>query len=72
MKLRRSARTSRWRALAIATAPRCPRLPDGLPVGEVPVDAVTLMRSHLGHGPARYEALAEFPLRMPVAAGAPA
>jgi RNA 2',3'-cyclic 3'-phosphodiesterase len=43
-----------------------------LPVGEVPVEAVMLMRSHLGHGPARYEALAEFSLLTPVAAGTPA
>ena len=49
-----------------------PSLPHGLPVGVVPVNTVTLMRSHVGHGPARYEALAEFPLLMPVAAGTPA
>jgi hypothetical protein len=33
---------------------------------------VVLMRSHLGGGPARYEALSEVPLLVPVAAGAPA
>jgi len=48
-----------------------PSLPDAPPGGEVPIDAVALMRSHLGPGPARYEVLAEFPLLMPVATGAP-
>jgi RNA 2',3'-cyclic 3'-phosphodiesterase len=42
------------------------------PTGEVPVDAVMLMRSHLTGGPARYEVLAEFPLNIPIEAGAPA
>jgi 2'-5' RNA ligase len=40
------------------------------PVGSVPVPGVTLFRSHLGHGPARYEVLAEAPLHAPVGAGA--
>jgi 2'-5' RNA ligase len=42
-----------------------------LPAGEVPVTEVSLMRSHLGNGPARYEALGELPLAATVA-GAPA
>jgi len=33
-----------------------------LPTADIPVDAITLYRSHLGRGPARYEALAEVPL----------
>lgn len=33
------------------------------PTGSLTVDAVTLFRSHLGRGPARYEALARLPLR---------
>ena len=45
---------------------------DNLPAAEVPVRSVVLMRSHLGHGPARYEALAELPLVMPVGARASA
>ena len=40
------------------------------PVGSVPVPGVTLFRSHLGHGPARYEVVAETPLRAPLGAGA--
>ena len=51
-----------------ASLPSVPREP---PAGEVPIDAVVLMRSHLGGGPARYEALAEFQLRA-IKAGAPA
>jgi 2'-5' RNA ligase len=46
-----------------------------VPVGSVSVRGVTLFRSHLGRGPARYEVLAEVPLGVrlgePVAAGAP-
>jgi 2'-5' RNA ligase len=46
-----------------------PSLPtEGLPAEEIPVASVSLMRSHLGRGPARYEALAEIRLRAPVAA----
>jgi RNA 2',3'-cyclic 3'-phosphodiesterase len=37
-------------------------------VGSIPVRGVTLFRSHLGRGPARYEALAEMPLGVPVGA----
>lgn len=37
------------------------------PVGEVPVREVTLYRSHLGRGPARYEPLAGVSLRAPSA-----
>jgi len=47
-----------------------PSAPHEPPAGEVPIDTIVLMRSYLGDGPARYEALAEFPLRMPVEAGA--
>ena len=39
---------------------------DGLPIGSVDVRSITLFRSHLGHGPARYEALGEAPLAVPV------
>ena len=39
---------------------------DGLPIGSVDVRDVTLFHSHLGHGPARYEALGEAPLAVPV------
>lgn len=43
-----------------------PSLPiETLPAGEVPVSAVTLMRSDLGRGPARYESLGEVRLRAP-------
>jgi len=48
-----------------------PSVPHEPPAGEVPIDAVVLMRSHLGPGPARYEVLAEFPLLMPVETGSP-
>jgi 2'-5' RNA ligase len=49
-----------------------PALPiETLPVGEVPVSGVWLMRSHLGSGPARYESLGEVALPA-VAIGAPA
>jgi len=48
-----------------------PELPRDAPSGAIPVDAVVLMRSHLGGGPARYEALAAMPLLTPVAAEAP-
>jgi RNA 2',3'-cyclic 3'-phosphodiesterase len=41
------------------------------PGGRVPVEEVVLFRSHLGQGPARYEALTRLPLREPIAAGAP-
>jgi 2'-5' RNA ligase len=41
------------------------------PAGHLPVDTVVLYRSHLGRGPARYEALFEAPLAVP-APGAPA
>ena len=43
-------------------------LTDRLPAGEIPVASVSLMRSHLGHGPAQYETLAEVPLGAAVAA----
>jgi len=33
------------------------------PSGTLPVNALTLFRSHLGRGPARYEVLARLPLR---------
>jgi RNA 2',3'-cyclic 3'-phosphodiesterase len=46
--------------------------PEWLPTGAFQVNAVALMRSHLGSGPARYEALSEVPLLVPVAAGATA
>ncbi|HEY8180316.1 MAG TPA: RNA 2',3'-cyclic phosphodiesterase, partial [Candidatus Limnocylindria bacterium] len=36
-----------------------PPLAEELPTGEFQVDGVVLMRSHLGNGPARYEALSE-------------
>jgi 2'-5' RNA ligase len=40
-----------------------PAAPDGgMPDGSVDVDRVTLFRSHLGRGPARYEALGDAPL----------
>jgi 2'-5' RNA ligase len=40
-----------------------PGLPaDTLPAGEVPVTGVSLMRSHRGRGPARYESLADISL----------
>jgi 2'-5' RNA ligase len=45
-------------------------LANDAPVGSVPVPGVTLFRSHLRHGPARYEILAEAPLGAPVGAGA--
>jgi len=50
-----------------------PAPPSGaLPIGSVDVRALTLFRSHLGHGPAHYEALGEAPLvagvSMPAAA----
>ena len=49
-----------------------PTLPvERLPAAEVPVTGVVLMRSHLGGGPSRYEALAEIPLLALVAAGMP-
>ena len=53
-------------------ARRSRHVPEGPPTGAFQVNAVVLMRSHLGSGPARYEALAEVPLLTPVAAGAPA
>jgi 2'-5' RNA ligase len=43
---------------------------DGLPNGSVEVGAVTLFRSHLGRGPARYEALGVAPLAPAMAAAA--
>ena len=49
-----------------------PPVPQEPPAGEVPINAVVLMRSRLGSGPARYEGLAEFPLVTRVEAGAPA
>jgi 2'-5' RNA ligase len=50
-----------------------PSLPvEGLPAGEIPIASMSLMRSHLGRGPAHYETLAEIPLRAPVAARTPA
>jgi RNA 2',3'-cyclic 3'-phosphodiesterase len=36
--------------------------PEEAPVGTLPVDRLVLYRSHLGHGPARYEAVAEAPM----------
>ena len=40
-----------------------PSLPvESLQTSEVPVRGVALMRSHLGHGPARYEPLGTVPL----------
>jgi RNA 2',3'-cyclic 3'-phosphodiesterase len=50
-----------------ASLPSAPHEP---PAGEVPIDTIVLMRSHLGSGPARYEVLAAFPLPMPIEAGA--
>jgi 2'-5' RNA ligase len=41
-----------------------------VPIGAVPVRGVTLLRSHLGRGPARYEVLAEVSLGVPVGAAA--
>ena len=72
MRPRHSGRTSRWLARATAMARRSRPLPEWLPTGAFQVTAVVLMRSHLGRGPARYEALSEVPLLVPVAAGAPA
>ena len=72
MRLRHSARTSRWLGARDRHGAPLPPLPEGLPTGEFQVNAVMLMRSHLGGGPARYEALSEVPLLVPVAAGAPA
>jgi 2'-5' RNA ligase len=40
----------------------------GMPDGSVEVDRVTLFRSHLGRGPARYEALGDAPLMTAVPA----
>ncbi|HYN63936.1 MAG TPA: RNA 2',3'-cyclic phosphodiesterase [Candidatus Limnocylindrales bacterium] len=45
-------------------------LAGGVPAGSVPVRGVTLFRSHLGRGPARYEILAEVPLGAAVGVGA--
>jgi 2'-5' RNA ligase len=39
------------------------------PVGRVPVTDVVLFRSHLGRGPAHYEAIARVPLPLPAVAG---
>jgi 2'-5' RNA ligase len=36
--------------------------PEEAPDGMLPVDRLVLYRSHLGHGPARYEAVAEAPM----------
>jgi 2'-5' RNA ligase len=41
-----------------------------VPAGAVPVRGVTLFRSHLGRGPARYEILAEVSLGAPLGAAA--
>jgi 2'-5' RNA ligase len=41
-----------------------------VPIGSVPVPGVTLFRSHLGRGPARYEVLAEVPLGAALRVGA--
>jgi 2'-5' RNA ligase len=50
-----------------------PSLPvETLPAGEVPVNSVFLMRSHLGRGTARYESIGEVPLLSPAPTGAPA
>ena len=38
------------------------------PIGELDIAGLSLMRSHLGAGPARYEALATVPLGVPVRA----
>lgn len=43
-----------------------------LPAGRVPVTGISLVRSHLGGGPAGYETLAEIPLLAPTVARAPA
>jgi 2'-5' RNA ligase len=40
---------------------------DEPPTGLVPVKEVVLLRSHLGRGPARYEAIARIPLRVAAA-----
>lgn len=53
-----------------AHAPASP--PGGLPIGSVDVRALTLFRSHLGHGPAHYEALGEAPLVAGVSVPVPA
>ena len=48
-----------------------PPLPvEALPAGDVPVGAVSLIRSHLGGGPARYEMLAQIPLLTTIGTGA--
>jgi 2'-5' RNA ligase len=52
---------SRDRSGAHAPAPPA----GGLPIGSVDVRDITLYRSHLGHGPARYEALGTVPLAAP-------
>jgi 2'-5' RNA ligase len=39
------------------------------PAARVPVDEVVLLRSHLGRGPANYEAIARVPLSAPAAVG---
>jgi 2'-5' RNA ligase len=36
------------------------------PIGELVIDRVDLMRSHLGRGPAQYEQLASMPVGAPV------
>jgi 2'-5' RNA ligase len=41
-----------------------------MPDGSIAVSGVTLFRSHLGGGPARYEVLGQVPLGAPVAAAA--
>lgn len=45
-------------------------VPGEVPVGSVPVRGITLFRSHLGRGPARYEVLADVPLGAGLAVGA--
>ena len=51
-----------------AASPAAPE--GGMPEGSVVVDRVTLFRSHLGRGPARYEALGDAPLMTAVHAAA--
>jgi 2'-5' RNA ligase len=41
------------------------------PVGSIEVDRVVLYRSHLGHGPARYEPLVSLPIGAPSRANDP-